>query len=223
MRIEGLRLEAQAPFVSHAVKGDTWQYSRLANLRLLSAGGVFRTGIWLDDVAYWNSVTGLESDCTLDLFDLGDANNLVLDDINLCRFSDIGIRSFMRFHAPCSAISGRGLSIEGVFRGRTLVKMMKGCTGIDLEFLRVEGRSGSSDTSFMDFNAATSNRVTVLNEVMGLGGAILLNGEGNLATLVSGGTGTRPRITGSRSDGTALRQILEALHDANLVVDASRP
>ncbi len=223
MRIEGLCLEAQAPVVACAVRGDTWQYCRLAKLRLLSAGGVFRTGIWFDDVAYWNSVTALESDCTIDLFDLGDANNLVLDDINLCRFSDIGMRTFMRFHAPCSSISGKSLSIEGIFRGQTLVRMIKGCAGLDLEFLRVEGRSGSNTTSFVDFGGATANRVTVLNEVMGIGGPTSQNEAGNIVTLLSTGSESRPRITGSRSDGTALQQLLEALHRADLIVNASRP
>jgi hypothetical protein len=222
MRIEGLRLEAQAPLVSHAVRGDTWQYSRLSKLRLLSAGGLFRTGIWFDDVAYWNNVTELESDCTLDLFDLGDANNLILDDINLCRFSDIGIRSFMRFHAPCSSISGRNLSVEGVFHRQTLVRMVHGCTGVDLEFLRVEGRQGSSATNFVDFNGAKNNRVLVLNEVMGIGGAVWLNQGGNLVMLLSSGQRSRPEITGSRADGTALQQLLEALHGAGLIVNASR-
>lgn len=179
VRIDGLRLEAQSSFVKCAIEGKTWQYARLENLRLLSAGGVFRTGILFTDVAYWNCVRSLESDCTLDLFDLGDANNLVLDDINLCRFSDIGIRSFLRFHAPCSAISGRALSIEGMFRGQTLVKLDPACAGVDLEFLRVEGRPGSSTTSFVDFNGAKANRLLVPHALYGLGGPALLNEQDN--------------------------------------------
>ncbi len=185
VRIDGLRLEAQASFVSHAIHGECWQYARLENLRLLSAGGVFRTGIRFSDVAYWNTVRSLESDCTLDLFDLGDANNLVLDDINLCRFSDIGIRSFLRFHAPCSGVVGRALSVEGVFRGQTLVKLDPECAGIDLEFLRVEGRAGSSTTSFLDFNGARANRVVVPQAYFGLGGVGLLNEEENMVIAFS--------------------------------------
>jgi hypothetical protein len=101
--------------------------------------------------------------------------------------------------------------------------MIKGCTGLDLEFLRVEGRPGSNATSFVDFGGATGNRITVLNEVMGIGGPISQNEPGNILTLVSTGSASRPRITGSRSDGTAVQQLLEALHRADLIVNASRP
>lgn len=185
VRIEGLRLEAASPVVSCAIDGKGWQYARLENLRLLSAGGVFRTGIRFSDVAYWNAVRSLEADCTIDLFDVGDANNLILDDINLCRFSDIGIRSFIRFHAPCSSLTGRNLSIEGVFNGRTLVDFDPACSGIDLEFLRIEGREGSANTRFLDFNGAKGNRVVIPAAYLGLGGFALTGEGGNIISVLA--------------------------------------
>ncbi|MEO0062442.1 MAG: hypothetical protein RLZZ08_1002 [Pseudomonadota bacterium] len=185
VRIAGLRLEAQAAMVSCAIEGEGWQYARLENLRLLSAGGVFRTGIRFTDSAYWNAVRSLESDCTIDLFDLGDANNLVLDDINLCRYADIGIRSFLKFHAPCSGLTGRNLSIEGIFKGRTLIGFHPDCTGIDLEFLRIEGREGSSTTRFLDFAGAKGNRVVIPPAYFGLGGFALTAEAGNIVSVLA--------------------------------------
>lgn len=177
--IDGIRLEALAATVDRAIDGVQWQYARLNNLRLMTAGGKFRTGFYFTNVAYWNSISAIEAESVETLFDIGDANNLILNDINWCRFSDIGMTSFFRFHAPCSGIYGRGLSAEGVFHNSVLVRLDPECENVDLEFIRVEGRSGSTNTTLIDFNGAQGNCVRLPPIIFGLFGEAVKNERGN--------------------------------------------
>lgn len=177
--VDGLRLEALPGMVKRAIEGSGWQYARLRNLRLSSAGGKFETGFYFTNVAYWNSVTGLEAESVKRLFDIGDANNLILDDINWCRFTDIGMYSFLAFHAPCSSVVGRGLSIEGVVKDTTLIKLDPACENIDLEFLRVEGSKGSRNSTLIDFNGSQGNSIRLPASVLGLFGDVIRNESGN--------------------------------------------
>lgn len=188
--IDGIQLEAMAGAVERAVDGVQWQYARLHNLRIMSAGGVFKTGFYFTNVAYWNSVTSIEAEAVQTLFDLGDSNNLILNDINWCRFSDIGMRSFIHFHAGCSAVYGRGLSAEGVFQNAVLVQLLAECENIDLEFIRIEGREGSRNTTLIDFRGSHGNCVRLPPTVLGLFGEAVRNERGNfLLNMNSNGFG----------------------------------
>ncbi|MFV0645079.1 MAG: hypothetical protein ACK5NN_11370, partial [Sphingomonadaceae bacterium] len=160
---------------------NQWQYADIDNVMVASETGsaVFTTAFKIQNVGYWNHISNIELAVVVHCIDVADANNLMLDNINWVKFGDIGQKTFLKFSGAVSMIKGRNLSIEGVFKTTTLVLFNSGSYGIDLEFIRVEGRSGSSNVKFLDFGGAKGNRVYAPFALYGIDAGVFANEDGN--------------------------------------------